>query len=117
MTMLRWVLGIATFAAAGGLLLLVSWAGSFRRSLGASQISGVLVLGPFLALMVLLATLIFPEATLLLHLAAIGMIVLSMASLLLFSQASGFCATILIYCGFWFGYYGLAAWSSPVAGI
>jgi hypothetical protein len=105
---------MTTFLAAGGLLLLASWAGSYRRSWGASESSRLLVVGPLLALMVLLATLVFPEATLLLHLAAMGMIVLSMASLLLFSQASGLCATILVYCGLWFGYYGLAAWSSPL---
>jgi hypothetical protein len=115
MTVLRWVLGVTTFLAAGGLLLLVSWAGSYRRSWGASEKSGMVVLGPLLALMVLLATLVFPEAKMLLHLAAMGMTVLSLASLLLFFHASGLCTTILVYSGLWFGYYGLAAWA-PVTG-
>jgi hypothetical protein len=109
MMVMRWVLGIATFLAAGGLLLLASWAGSYRRSWGASEKSGLLVLGPLFVLMVLLATLVFPEAKVLLHFAAFGMAILSLASLLLFSQASGLCATILLYCGLWFGYYGMAA--------
>jgi hypothetical protein len=110
MTTLRWILGIPTFLAAGGWLLLAAWGDSFRRSWGASENSGFLVFGPFLAMAALLATLLFPQQKPLLHAVASGVVLLAVASCMLLPRAPGLAVTILAYCALWFCYYHMAAW-------
>lgn len=117
MMTLRWILGVPTALAAGGWLVLAAWADTFRQSWGASKNSGLTVFGPFGALAALLASLVFPQQRILLHAVAAGVALLVAESIMLFPKASGLGVTMLVYCGLWLTYYGLAAWSPQNAGV
>lgn len=108
MTTLRWILGIVTALGLGGWLLLASWGDGFRRSFGASGLTGAIVFVPVLLLGLLLASLVLPEQRVLLHATAATVILVAIGCFALLPNAAGAGSLGLCYCGMWMAYYALA---------
>ena len=102
---LRWTLGIVTSLALAGFLALMTIAGGFRRSFGASEKSPLLVILPLLAGVMLVLSLLMPERRVLLHVAAGIVAVLVAGCVMLASKEPRTAVLGLAYAAAWLWFY------------
>jgi hypothetical protein len=115
MTGLRWMLGIVTGVVGVGWLVFVMGADKFRASFGAQGNAPLKTIVPVAVAILILATVFMPEKRLLLHITALVVAGILVASVLL-ARETVFVATVgVIYCLCWLLYYYRAVWSSPVS--
>jgi len=105
---LRWTLAVITGMAAIAWFLFFAWGNSFRGSFGASKNSEGLLFAPLLILGILVGSLLLPEEKVFLHVVAVGVVLMTLFSLLLLPKFSGAGMIGLSYCSLWLVYYGLA---------
>ncbi|TAK50862.1 MAG: hypothetical protein EPO25_18140 [Gammaproteobacteria bacterium] len=109
MLTLRWILGSIIVLVGGGFVALSIVAGGFRRSFGASSIHPLLTLLPLVAMVLLLAALMFPAKKLLLHAAALAAVALVVFCIWqLVSESATVLWWALLYLGGWLVFYWLA---------
>ena len=108
MDALRWTLAGVTMLAALAWFVFFAWGNSFRSSFGASKNSEGLLFVPLLILGVLIGSLMLPEQKVFLHVVAVGVVLMTLLSLLLLPKFSGAGLIGLSYCGLWLVYYGMA---------
>ena len=111
---LRWTIGIITTLVAGGFFALAVIGGNFRRSFGASDNAPWMLVGPPLVAALILASLVWPERRVLLHVVAVIMIALCIGCAFL-ARETVFTAFIgLCYAGLWLAYYYRTVWATTV---
>lgn len=108
---LRWPLFIILALGVAGFLLLLSLAGGFRRSFGASDIHPLVAVLPPVAAGILLAALLLPGQAWLLHSAALTALLVAALCIrtLLIESPTTFWIVFAFLAG-WSWYYAEAAW-------
>ena len=110
MTALRWIVGLVTTLAALGTAALVIIGGGFRRSFGASDNSATLVALTVVLAGLIIASVVWPERRVLMHIVAVLMIGLCIACVFLARQTV-FVATIgVMYAATWLIFYYRTVW-------
>jgi hypothetical protein len=105
MTTLRWTLGITTTVVAIGWVSLAIGGGGFRRSFGGSDNPAWMVLVPIVAGALIVASLVWPERRVLLHITAAVMIGLVIGCFFL-ARETMFVATVgILYAALWLSFY------------
>jgi hypothetical protein len=111
MTTLRWTLGLVVAIASTGYFALVVIGGGFRRSFGASDKSGIQVIVGIVVTGLVLASLVWPEKRLLLHIVAVLMVALCIGCAFL-ARETMFGATVgALYAVGWLTFYYRTVWA------
>ena len=112
MNALRWTIGIVTGLATIGWIALVTIAGSFRRSFGASEKSPLLLAASVAGLLLVIASVVWPERRVVLHVVAVLMLALCVGCVLI-ARETMFVATVgVIYAATWLMFYYRAVWAT-----
>ena len=115
MTTLRWILGITTAVAAAGFIAIAVIAGGFRRSFTGSD-NGVPLVSIFVVTAALvLASLVWPDRRVLLHIVAVLMVALCVACAFIARESAGTAAMGVIYAAGWLTFYYRTVWAGPGA--
>lgn len=102
MIALRWTLGLILAGLGGGFIVLSIVASGFRKSFGASPVNPLITILPVVAMIVLLAGLVWPANRALMHTGAIA--ALALIAFCVYLMISGSAVVV------WFGVFYLAAW-------
>lgn len=112
MNALRWTIGLVTTLVAAGWILLNVIGGGFRRSFGASDNSAVLVPIGLIAAALIMASIIWPEQRSLMHVVALVMLGLLVASVALMRDTVFIGSLALCYVIAWFVFYYRTVWAT-----
>lgn len=112
---LRWILGITTAVGAAGLIAIAVIAGGFRRSFTGSD-DGVPLVSVFLVTAALvLASLVWPDRRVLLHIVAVLMAALCIACAFIARESAGTATMGVIYAATWLTFYYRTVWAGHAA--
>jgi hypothetical protein len=111
MTTLRWILGITTAVASAGFIAIAIIAGGFRRSFTGSDNSVPLVTIFFVSAGLVLASLVWPERRLLLHVVAVLMVALCIACAFIARQTAMTAVLGALYAIGWLTFYYRTVWA------
>ena len=114
MNALRWTIGIITTLVAGGVLAIAVIGGNFRRSFGASDNAPWLLFGPPLVAALILASVVWPERRVLLHVVAVIMIALCIGCAFIARETISTALFGWCFAGLWFAYYYRTVWAAAV---
>ena len=114
---LRWFLGTVAAVFILGFFALVTIAGSFRRSFGASDTAAWMTVTPIAIALLCLASVSWPDRRTLLHVTAVGVALLLVGCVLLVRDAP-FVATLgAAYSCSWLLFYHRAVWKTLVPSV
>lgn len=118
MTTLRWILGITMAIASAGFIALAIIAGGFRRSFTGSDNSVPLVTIFVVTATLVLASLVWPERRLVLHVVAVLMVALCIGCAFIARQTAATATIGVLYAIGWLTFYYRTAWApaGPVTG-
>ena len=113
---LRWILGLVLTIASAGFVALMVIAGGFRRSFGASDKGTPFVILALVCAAVILASLVWPERRVLMHVAAVVMAAFCVGLVFLARDTASTALLGAIYAAAWFTYYYRVVWAADAAG-
>ena len=102
MIALRWILGLVLAGLGGGFIVLSIVASGFRKSFGASPVNPLTTILPVVAMIVLLAGLVWPANRTLMHTGAVA--ALALIALCVYLMISESAVVV------WFGVFYLVGW-------
>jgi len=109
---LRWTIGLLTAVAVAGWIALNVIGGGFRRSFGASDNSAVLVPVGLIAAALIVASVVWPQYRALMHVVALIMLGLAVASVFLLRDTIFVGSLALFYVISWFVFYYRVVWAT-----
>jgi hypothetical protein len=112
MSGLRWTLGLITAIAAAGFLVLAIIGGGFRRSFGASDNSGLWVTIIVTSSALVLASLLWPDKRVLMHIVAALMVGLCILCAFIARESAGTAAMGALYAVAWLTFYYRTVWAT-----